>query len=284
MGLHVGAVMRNLLASLAVVGTWAGCAPSAPSGDGDADGLANSAEAWLGSDPADPDSDDDGLLDGEEVGLGTLWLDPDSDDDGYSDRDEHYEGTDPLDPESVIYQGGWPYYFEKTGLKGGTEFAVGERFANLALVDQFGDVVSLWDFYNEDRYVIFDFCAEWPGRICDDLSRWVAGERGAIYADWVAVAEAVDVGALYWITLLVEDENYAPVDEQDVVEWADDHPHDRVPTLADSNFEAISFTDLTYYPYLVLLSPDLEVHTISSDYTTVLDAAEVVLTPNVGIR
>src|SRR5262245_55025849 len=118
--------MRTLLLSCAFVECWA-CLPPAysSSADTDHDLLSDIVEWGLGSDPLDPDSDDDGLLDGEEVEIGTLWLDPDSDDDGYSDRDEHFEGTDPLDPASVIYDGGWPYYFEKTELNGGRKFEVG---------------------------------------------------------------------------------------------------------------------------------------------------------------
>ncbi len=61
--------------------------------DGDGDGLADSTEAALGTDPLDRDSDDDGVPDGEEPGAGTdgdgdglpAALDPDSDDDGLSD-------------------------------------------------------------------------------------------------------------------------------------------------------------------------------------------------------
>ena len=276
--------MRTL-ASLVWVGAWPGCTSSVPAGDADADGLDDRVEVGLGSDPADPDSDDDGLLDGEEVDLGTLWLDPDSDDDGYSDRDEVHENTDPLDGDDLIYEGGWPYYFEKTELKGGVVFEVGKRFAPLTLLDQHRDTVSLWDFYNDDRYVIVDLCAGWVGRICDDLSRWVAGEHGAAFDPWITVAEAVDAGDLYWITILAQDESFEPADADDVIEWASLHPNDRVPTLADPDAESFAFTELTALPYLVLLAPDLTVHTVSSPYyTAVLDAAVDVLTPNVQVE
>ena len=80
--------------------------------DSDADGITDSAEGLLGTDPDDPDSDNDGLTDGEEVGSNgvldpgeTNPLDGDSDDDGLSDSDEvngtgllgPYSPTDPLD-------------------------------------------------------------------------------------------------------------------------------------------------------------------------------------------
>ena len=79
-----------------------GTTPTAPTPnlDSDNDGLSDSDEAVLGTDPLDPDSDGDGVSDGDEVVLGTDPLDPDSDGDGLSDGDEAVLGTDPLDPDS----------------------------------------------------------------------------------------------------------------------------------------------------------------------------------------
>ncbi len=66
--------------------------------DLDGDGLSNSREKEMGTDPLNPDSDGDGLTDGEEVyKTHTDPLRPDTDNDGLSDGDEvHKYGTDPL--------------------------------------------------------------------------------------------------------------------------------------------------------------------------------------------
>ncbi|WP_437743582.1 hypothetical protein WMF39_00395 [Sorangium sp. So ce1504] len=69
-------------------------------GDRDGDGLSNSEETALGTDPDDADSDDDGALDGEEVEPGVDTdedgkinaLDPDSDGDGLLDGTELGKG------------------------------------------------------------------------------------------------------------------------------------------------------------------------------------------------
>ncbi|MGK3997754.1 hypothetical protein [Sorangium sp. So ce1024] len=70
--------------------------PADDPGDRDGDGLSNSEEAELGTDPDDADSDDDGVLDGEEIDPGADTdgdgkinaLDPDSDNDGLFDGTE----------------------------------------------------------------------------------------------------------------------------------------------------------------------------------------------------
>ena len=75
--------------------------------DNDGDGLANSDEVQVGTDPNHPDSDRDGASDGQEVNAGTDGLDandkprtPDGDLDGVSDELESLMGTDPMHPDT----------------------------------------------------------------------------------------------------------------------------------------------------------------------------------------
>lgn len=70
--------------------------------DSDEDGLIDTDEVEIGTDPELFDSDEDGLGDGDEFNeLGTDPLVLDSDEDGVGDGDEVDAGTDPLDPASV---------------------------------------------------------------------------------------------------------------------------------------------------------------------------------------
>lgn len=66
--------------------------------DRDSDGVTDTEEAALGTNPDIADSDGDGLSDGEERNLGTDPTLADSDGDGYSDGEEVAGGFDPLDP------------------------------------------------------------------------------------------------------------------------------------------------------------------------------------------
>ncbi len=74
--------------------------------DSDGGGVSDGAEVKVdGTNPLDAgddvqtDRDGDGLTDSEETVLGTDPDDPDSDDDGYSDGQEIDDGTNPLDPD-----------------------------------------------------------------------------------------------------------------------------------------------------------------------------------------
>ncbi len=70
--------------------------------DTDGDGLTDTDEDDLGTDPNDADTDDDGLIDGDEVNIhATDPTDADSDDDGLTDSEEvNTFGTDPNDPDT----------------------------------------------------------------------------------------------------------------------------------------------------------------------------------------
>jgi len=67
--------------------------------DSDGDGLTDSEERALGTDPLKADTDDDGLTDWAEIKIyHTDSLNPDTDGDGYKDGQEVINGYDPLKP------------------------------------------------------------------------------------------------------------------------------------------------------------------------------------------
>ncbi|MBU1036920.1 hypothetical protein KKF32_02705 [Patescibacteria group bacterium] len=71
--------------------------------DSDKDGLTDTEEADLGTDPMEPDSDGDGLFDREEARIyNTNPLNPDTDGDGYLDGEEVDNGYNPLGPGRML--------------------------------------------------------------------------------------------------------------------------------------------------------------------------------------
>ncbi|MCH1553626.1 MAG: cohesin domain-containing protein, partial [Luminiphilus sp.] len=79
--------------------------------DADDDGLTDSEEQLLGTDPTLADTDGDGLLDGAEVELGTDPTLADTDGDGFTDSEELTEGTSPTDGDDQPLSGSrvWLY-------------------------------------------------------------------------------------------------------------------------------------------------------------------------------
>ena len=215
------------------------------SSDSDNDGLDDLAEVDGGTDPLSADSDGDGLSDGDEVN--DHGSDPnlvDSDEDGYEDSWEVAEGSDPTDADSWIYTGGWPYNPDKEGPDiDDADVDMDELFAQVSLMDQFGDMVDLHDFTGQGKYIAIDLSAVWCGP-CNGLASWISGEGDAYGFDsaWPNVDEHVHDGNVYWITILGQD-NYGEVPDLDVLEdWYDDYPDDRVPVLTDTEDSDVSNT------------------------------------------
>ena len=125
-------ILRNSIFLFSLVG----CAELKVDIDSDVDGLLNSQEEALGTDPDNPDSDEDGHLDGTEV-------------DG---------GFDPLSDESHPYMGGYltrPCEEEPES----TGYAVGDISHDFSLVDQYGEDVTLSDFCGNT--IILEASAFW---------------------------------------------------------------------------------------------------------------------------
>lgn len=108
--------------------------------DVDGDGLDNTAEAILGTDPRDPDTDGDGIPDGWEFDYQLDPTDPsdateDADGDGLSNRLEYEVGSDPriVDTDGDRMPDGWEadWDFDPANASDAQSDADGDGFTNL---------------------------------------------------------------------------------------------------------------------------------------------------------
>jgi len=105
------------------------------------------------------DTDGDGLADSYEAEIGTDPESADTDGDGTNDRDELYQFTDPDDADSKPYEGGWDRHPKPDGLADDEGLEEGDVMENFTLVDQFGEEVELHHFYG--NVVVVESAAEW---------------------------------------------------------------------------------------------------------------------------
>ena len=103
------------------------------------------------------DSDGDGVDDCVELAAGLNPELADSDGDGESDGDEVACGSNGLDPDEQCFACGWMRNDPGDLVSTGTD--EGDVIANIVLIDQCEEEVSLWDFAQE--YHILWMTAAW---------------------------------------------------------------------------------------------------------------------------
>ena len=227
--------------------------------DTDGDGLSDSEEKKLGTDPELADTDGDGVLDGEEVDQGIDPLVADTDGDGYLDGDELTEGTDPNDEDDVIFQGGFPYNNALDDEDCDDEFdgraEVDDILPCATFVNQFDEEYNLWHLKGSADYMVLDTGAVWCGP-CNAIAAWLDGDTAYFGADQDPAREAVWNGDVKWVTSLYEDGGGAPAELEDAENWFEEYPTEGVPVLVDGDADIVSWIAPPGIPSLSLI--DLE--------------------------
>ena len=189
------------------------------------------------------DTDGDGLTDVEETELGTDPNNEDSDGDGTSDGDEVDLGLDPNDEESKPYAGGWPNNPDKDeyNAPGADEAGsgLGDLLVGAVLMDQFGEMVDIYDFTGANAPVMVDLSGIWCG-YCQDLASYMTGGNSqAPWEDWVPgmanLPAAVESGDLIWLQIMHSGESgFSDTPTLDDAQWwAETYVDPHVPVLVD---------------------------------------------------
>jgi thiol-disulfide isomerase/thioredoxin len=138
----------------------------------------------------------------------------------------------------------WPVDVPPAGLEG-TGFYEGDVIPDFRLVDQYGDVVSLWQFHG--RVVVVDISTMWCGP-CREL----AEDAEALFQDH-------EEDGLMYVTVLPENVEGADPTVEDLALWAE-HYGLTTPVVADpGKLWAAPAVPQDQYPFVAVLDVDLRV-------------------------
>ncbi|MED5373652.1 MAG: TlpA disulfide reductase family protein [Myxococcota bacterium] len=123
-------------------------------------------------------------------------------------------------------------------------FAVGEVVPELVGADQFGDEVSLWQFYGD--VVILDISTMWCAP-CQDLAGDVTETQAHYEADGVV-----------YLTVLAQDRDGEAPSVDDLAEWADAFEI-AAPIVGDDSDWYLDAVPTNTFPQLMVLDRELKV-------------------------
>jgi hypothetical protein len=116
----------------------------------------------------------------------------------------------------------------------------GTRFARLEMIDQYGDKVDLYDFYNDERPVVISIIAAYcpPGTI--ELAEYLMGSESIFSEFWPAGPEVIARGDVSWVTVISAGRDLQPDGSGALAAWWDDgFP---VPGVTDPPRQAANFS------------------------------------------
>ena len=123
-------------------------------------------------------------------------------------------------------------------------FGFGETPPDMCMLDQFGNEVSLWQFYGQ--LILLDVSAEWCAP-CQEL----ASEVDHTWLDY-------DDQDFMYLTILTEDDNSAIPNQEVLENWATDFGI-TAPVLSDSENYRTQLVPTGAYPRLMLIDRTMKI-------------------------
>ena len=186
------------------------------------------------------------------------------------------------------YTGGWPVNPDKDDLGDppwDPPATIGAQAPHYTAIDQYGDVVDLYDFAGHGVPIIIDMGTIYCGP-CKALASYLSdgdmshllwereGDTGTpdYYPwwdeDYEGLRDMVANGEIYWLTILFNESASGPTDQEECATWHEEFPNPYIPVLADSELQMKTWLGIESYPTLNLLNSDmtLEIHSTGGPF------------------
>ena len=140
----------------------------------------------------------------------------------------------------------------------------GTVFPNYKLIDQYGEMVDLYDFANQGKLIVIEFSTSWC-QPCKDFAAWLSfgDETVTSHRFWKEeygiIKELIKKEKIYFINIQSQDRYKEPSSLESIQDWAYDYPDELIPILSDSNYDVRNWARVTAYPTMIVLNEKMEI-------------------------
>ena len=140
----------------------------------------------------------------------------------------------------------------------------GDYFPDFKGIDQFDEIVDIYDFSNQNKYILIEMAAEWCSP-CHVLSNWITFKDEEIYThkwwkeEYNIIHDLIHNNEIFFITVMYENEFKENATYQTVSEWYQNYPDDKIPILADSNKYLHTWLKPAGIPAIILLDQNMKI-------------------------
>tara|TARA_Y100001970_G_C14236681_1_gene862263 strand:- start:915 stop:1655 length:741 start_codon:yes stop_codon:yes gene_type:complete len=140
----------------------------------------------------------------------------------------------------------------------------GTIFPRYKLIDQYGEIVDLYDFANQGKLIVVEFSTSWC-RPCKELAAWFSYGDGEVLKnrwwkpEYNVIKDLVHKDKIYFINIQIQDQYKEPASLISVEDWFQRYPDDKKPILADSNYQVRDWVRITGYPTVIVLNDKMEI-------------------------
>jgi len=141
---------------------------------------------------------------------------------------------------------------------------MGTKLPRFKMIDQFGQMVDIYDFSEQGKYILLELSASWCTP-CNQLSSWLAyGDLEVTSQPWwkssyLQLKPWIETGEVTLINVQYADDYRDNASLASIQDWFSRYPHDLVPVLADSEKLLHKWIKPTGIPNIILLNEKMEI-------------------------
>ena len=140
----------------------------------------------------------------------------------------------------------------------------GTIFPRYKLMDQYGEMVDLYDFANQGKLIVIEFSTSWC-QPCKDFAAWLSFGDQTVTShrfwkeEFSIIKELIKKEKIYFINIQSQDRYREPSSLESIEEWAYDYPDEMIPIFSDSNYDVRNWARVTAYPTMIVLNEKMEI-------------------------